>query len=192
MKLIEAIRKIVLPLIKDQSVKAKVLSIDKTNNVCDVEPISGGAKYLDVKLTAINGETKSKIISYPKIGSEVIISIIKNNEANAYVSQVSEVESFLVENEKCKVLIKEDGSVNIDSDNIVINGGDFGGLIKVDELKKQLDKNTNTLKAIQNVFNAWVVAPGDGGSVLKGASTSFTSMPLASLNSIENKKVKHG
>lgn len=192
MELVQAIKKIVKPMIKNQSIKARVISVDKTNDVCDVEPLNNGAKYLGVKLKAISDTTESKVIAYPKVDSDVIISIIDNNDNDTFVSQISEVESYLIENKECSVLIKQDGSVNINSENIIINNGSLGGLIKVNELKTQIEKNTQAINAIQEAFKTWVVASGDGGAVLKAASSTFTFLPLANLNSIENQKVKHG
>jgi len=44
------------------------------------------------------------------------------------------------------------------------------------------------------VFNAWVVAPSDGGAALKSAAATWSGNNLspAVASDLENKKVKHG
>ena len=192
MKIIDAIKQVVKSMLKEQSFRAKVLSVDKTNDTCDVEPIRGGAKYLDVKLKSVINPTDSKILVYPKVGSVITVSIVDNNTADVFVSQYSEFESILIENKKSKVLIPETGNIEIAFEKLTLNDGLEGGLIKINELKTQLDKNTKVLKQIQTVFKNWAVTPNDGGAVLKGLSTSFSSLPTALLNNIENKKITHG
>lgn len=78
--------------------------------------------------------------------------------------------------------------------NIELNGSDFGGLIKIEELKMQLQKNTAILNGILGTLKAPVAEPGNGApSVFQAALiTAIGTMQAGDFSNIENKKVKHG
>ena len=78
--------------------------------------------------------------------------------------------------------------------NIELNGSDFGGLIKIEELKMQLQKNTAILNGILETLKAPVTEPGNGApSVFQAALiTAVGAMQTGDFSNIENKKVKHG
>ena len=169
-----------------QAFAGKVIAVNVDNYTCDVEPADGGSVFRSVRLKASIDNDDNGIVTIPEVDSYVLVSTIGNNKNYAYVSIFSKVKSYLI---KCsngvKIEIKDNGEVHL-------NGDGLGGLVKVAELKTQLDKNTQLLEAIQNVFNSWTPVPNDGGAALKAASTSFTTMPTANLSNIENEKVKHG
>ena len=78
--------------------------------------------------------------------------------------------------------------------NIELNGSDFGGLIKIEELKMQLQKNTAILNGILGTLKAPVAEQGNGApSVFQAALiTAIGAMQTGDFSNIENKKVKHG
>lgn len=78
--------------------------------------------------------------------------------------------------------------------NIELNGSDFGGLIKIEELKMQLQKNTAILNGILGTLKTPVAEPGSGApSAFQGALiTAVGTMQAGDFSNIENKKVKHG
>lgn len=78
--------------------------------------------------------------------------------------------------------------------NIELNGSDFGGLIKIEELKMQLQKNTAILNGILGTLKAPVTEPGNGApSVFQAALIGAVgAMQAGDFSNIENKKVKHG
>lgn len=188
----EAIRSIVEPLLKPSLVKCKVKSVDEEKQTCVVSPLRGGADYLDVKLTAVTSSESTKMVLIPKIGTVVLLGLADGIDTDTFIAKHGEIDSLKITAPKANVDINIDGSILINSDdNILINGGSYGGLIKIDELRTQIEKNTSLLNAIKTAFNSWVLFPGDGGSALKILSQSFTAMPTANLSNIENEKVKH-
>lgn len=75
-----------------------------------------------------------------------------------------------------------------------INGDAFGGVVKVDELVRELNalkKEVNTLKSI---LSAWVPVPNDGGAALKASVVSWSSQVLQPAVSaqLQNSFVTHG
>ena len=176
------IKEALLLLLKDAgltniySVKGKVTkgSVNLEKRTCEVEPNNDEANYKDVKLQSPESGGTG-VLFIPKEESDVIVHFLDEDEA--YVTKTSKVS---------KVEIITEGG------EILLNGEKLGGLIKINELKTQINKNTQILNVIQSVFSAWVVASGDGGAVLKTASSTFINLQRADLSNIENEMVKHG
>ena len=59
------------------------------------------------------------------------------------------------------------------------------------ELRTQLDKNTQAIQAILDVFSNWTPAPQDGGAALKAQSASLAATQLGDFSNIENENVTH-
>jgi hypothetical protein len=99
---------------------ATVIEVDEANMTCDVLPISGGAKFLDVLLAADlfdNG-----MYFKPKVDS--IVGIVPLNANNYIVVLYSDV------------------------DEVWLRGNDFGGLVKVSELVTKLNALENAMNTI--------------------------------------------
>jgi hypothetical protein len=188
----ELIQQIVSPLIKVQTMRGKVISVDKETDVCEIEPLRSGANYIDVKLKSVIKKTDTRCITYPSLGSIVHFSIVDNNKADTYVSQISEFDSVMIQSKDVTFEITASGEVKIKAKGIELNGRGLGGIVKAGELKKQLDKNTRAIKSIQNMFKNWTPVPNDGGAVLKGLSATMVGLPSADLSKIENKNINHG
>lgn len=90
---------------------------------------------------------------------------------------------------------KDGGFVIARSDKTVeLNGTEHGGLIKIAELKKELEKTNAFLKAFVQVLQVPVTEAGNGApsafqAALNGA---LSSLQLADFSQIENTKVQHG
>lgn len=168
----DAIRRIV-GYEKQYSIIAEVKSVDKEKRTCVVVPLNGQVELTDVRLQSIQSST-SGIYLEPAIGSYVIVGFIDENEA--FIALTEKIEEIEI----------------IASGTVKINGDEFGGLVKINELKSQIEKNTNLLKAIQNAFSLWIPVTSDGGANLKLASASFINLGTANLENIENEKIRHG
>lgn len=85
------------------------------------------------------------------------------------------------------VVVRADGSVEL-------NGRGFGGLVKVDELKTQLDKNSAILQALLTTLATPVLEPGNGApSVFQAALLVATTGKFpGDFSAIESNKVFHG
>lgn len=188
----ELIEEMVKPLIKLQTLRGEVISVDKETDVCEIKPLNGGANYYDVRLKSVIKKTDTRSIIYPKAGSIVHFAIIEDNPADTYVTQISEFDSMIMEAKDLSIEVSDTGELKIQAKKIELNGGALGGLIKIQELTTQISKNTALLNAIQQMFTGWTPAAGDGGAVLKGLSSTVVGMPKADLSNIENKEITHG
>lgn len=148
---------------------AKVKSVSKADNTCVVEVTGTEETYNDVRLMAIEGKVDNPTVMYPKVESMVVIAPLFGSKSEWAVLSITEV------------------------DEIYLNGSDFGGLVKADVLKKELDKTNATVTAIRNALLNWVVVPSDGGAALKSiVSATLPSVNVGNFESIKNDKVKHG
>ena len=194
-RLVQIIKQIVEPMLHKQVLRGKILSVDKENDTCDIEPLRGGAEYLEVRLKAVIKQTDVKLVVYPVIGSIVHFGIIENNPADTYVTQITEFESVLITNKTLfKLHLKEDGKLDIEAKEITFNGGNNKGLVKEPELVKELNKNNQILQAILGVINGTPIpeagnyAPSSLQTTLKGV---LTGKQIGDFTQLENTKIKH-
>jgi hypothetical protein len=183
-KLNTALRKLVKGLIPKHSFVGVVKFVDESEFTCDVEPVDGGAVRHTVRLKPAIDQDGYGVIPIPELNSDVIVSIIGNNENHCYVSIVGKVKKYLIKLENATIVLSSEG--------VIINGDGFGGIVKVNELRSDLAKITTLLKSIQETFQSWIPVAGDGGAALKAAASSFISNPIPDFSTIENERVKHG
>lgn len=174
-----------------QTYLCKVVSVN--NHTCECEPVTGGANFLDVRLRSVVDNGTGGLILKPKVDSIVIIGLLENNEATAFVIGYSDIELLY---------FKSDGGMTFEvkEDVVKINGDDFNGLVKLKELKDNLDALKQFVEAMNNAlptaFNAILPtapAPFVASGAL-GATTYQTSMASKQIifKDMENTKVKHG
>jgi hypothetical protein len=179
----ELINKLLDRRLKQQNFTAEVLEVDKDNDTCKVQ-VPEGPELFGISLTAIEDTHSTKVVAYPKPGSMVMISLIGNQNSEAYVSKCSDIESFLIKTDKHQLLIAADGSQ--------FDDGQLGGMVKAKELKTQLDKTNALVQAIADCLNQWVPTPSDGGAALKTlVSSMLPGKQVGNYTDIENPKVKH-
>ena len=91
--------------------------------------------------------------------------------------------------------IECEDNVILKADKIKINGDDLGGLIKIEELKKELQKNNIILEILLKICTSSPIPePGNGSpSAFQSALMSALSgKQVGNFNNIENDKVLHG
>ena len=138
---------------------AKVLSVDGA--VCKVSRVRDGMVIDRVRLNAISTEDKGIVVT-PKTGTYVLISRL--GEVNWFVTLCGEVEKI---------------SIDAEAD-IVINGGSFGGLVRIEDL-------VGTLQHIVNTFNTHTHTVPNGTSAIPA-----TPMDPIQRDGMENTKIRHG
>lgn len=129
-----------------------------------------GIEYLDI-LLGLNG-TYMK----PAVGSVCLIGIIDGLE----------VATFLISAEKVEL-------IETLADEIVMNRGGNGGLVKVKELTERLNAIEEDLNALKTAFGNWTVIPEDGGAALKLTTAKWYAdrLELTERGEIENRDIRH-
>lgn len=144
---------------------AKVLSTD--GETCCVE--IDGLVVSGVQLRAVVNGEESGILITPKTGSYVTVADLSGNLTRIVVVGFSEVEE------------------------IKINGGQLGGLVKIEKLVDRLNYIENKIGDLMNVFNNWEPTSQDGGAALKAIVTPWFvgQMQLSQRSDLEDTKVIH-
>lgn len=159
-----------------------VTAVDAAARTVDCEPLDESAPLLGVNLQANQGLTSGMVL-IPKVGSYVIVALM-NDGVNGCVIATEEVERMELVIGETRVEVTEDG--------IVLNGGNLGGMVKVEALTSRINNIENDLNTLKEVFANWAPAPQDGGAALKGVISSWASetLVLTERGDYENEKVK--
>ena len=133
----------------------------------------------DVRLNASADGNADNILIKPKVGSMVMMADLSGGELRSLV-----VISFSALD---SMTVRFDGEV-------VINGGENEGLVKVKELTDKLNAIINDINSLKSVFKTgWTPMVYDGGAALKLAASSWYGSDLATISKedIENDMIKH-
>jgi hypothetical protein len=149
-------------------VRCIVKEVYQQSQTCDVEPLNGDAEILGVKLKAREDSEPDGIVVYPAIGSDVVVGFTDGNDTDAFVLVFS------------------------DFDQVLIDGGQNEGLVKLPVLRDEIQKLNNFLLAIKNTFSTWAPVASDGGAALKAAmNAALANVQTADLSNAGNGKFKH-
>lgn len=132
----------------------EIISVDKTEMTCEV---SFGDED-SVVASLVCGDKKKGIIQVPKVGSNVVVMFY--SPTVAFVVMVDEV------------------------DEILINGGENGGLVNVEELKSWMSNVESDLSTLKTLLSTSAVAGN-------GAALGIVFNPATKNTEIEDKTIKH-
>lgn len=141
---------------KDKEIAALIKVLAESNNavvfnaeVVSVEDESCTVSYLDVELSdvkyssVIDGEELNMRIK-PTVGSLVTVIDTEGDLRDLYIIKYSQTEQITINS-------------NIDADGeIVINGGDLGGLINISDLTNQLNNLVSEFNAFKDQYNSHI------------------------------------
>ncbi|MDR1370942.1 MAG: hypothetical protein LBJ72_12595 [Dysgonamonadaceae bacterium] len=139
----------------------------------------------EVRLRAVINDNNEQLFIKPKEGSYVLVADLSGGDFRQLaVIAYSEVEAI-------NIKIGEI-TIDIDEQEIAINGGKLDGLVKINDLLSKLNTIEKDINNLKKVFSTWVPVPNDGGSSLKGAISSWSGSELTETKKadIENKKIK--
>jgi hypothetical protein len=157
-----------------------------TGDTCSIR-ISGGLELTDVMLKVTNDKKEDKFIMIPTVGSIVLVSCNNGDLRDISVIGVDDPERIFYKH--------KDVSIDIDAKTgkIIINGGDLGGLIKIEELVNRLNAIEDYVKNFQTKYDAHVhtgVTPGSGSTAVT-VSILGTPPEKSQRDPLEDKNVTH-
>ncbi len=183
-QLSEAIKKL---LNKSQSncfFMAQVESVDKDNYTLNAKLEDSNLPVEGVRLKPSEGEGYT-LLQFPVIGSLVLLAQLDKTEF--LLLSCDQVETVLWKNEAGFAMeIDENG-------DLIFNGGSLGGMVKVQELTVQLNKNNTLLAAILAIINGAPITEAGGGapSALQAAlKVALVGKSLGDFSQLENPKIK--
>lgn len=187
---------------------ATVQSVDENTRTCCVTV--DDVTLTDVLLHAVADAEKKGFCFVPAVGSTVLVSRIGGSN-ELFVSMFSEVEKVLLtigdkvtatldaetltyQNDKVEARITG-SEVTINADQITLNGGENKGLVKIEELQKNLDSIKKFVEgmhaALPAAFAAVGAAMAANGALGKTAYDGAMAGKVIMLEEMENDKVKH-
>lgn len=183
-----------------------VCTVDAVNKIArtvDCTPLDESAPLLGVNLQANQGSAFG-VVTFPKVGSYVVVGFVADGAAGV-VLLTDDVESvevvisddtarILADQDGVRVLMGDDTSAELTKEGITLNGGGFGGTVKVEELTEHINTIENDINELKNIFSAWVAVPQDGGAALYALAENWAGniLTLTQRGDYENEKVKHG
>jgi hypothetical protein len=139
-------------------------SVDLVNLTCYCIPINDDADIIDVRLMA---NIDNGFLLIPEVNSIVVVSFL--SDSSAYVSLVSKVSE------------------------IQLNGTNYDGLVRVQELTDKLNNLENKLNDLITACSSQVVTLAPSGTFpLASFFTSVTPLIPTQQTEIENQAVKQG
>ena len=128
-----------------------------------------GLSVPDVRLRASTEVDGAQILLRPAVGSVVIVGSLTGDLDHLVVLSMDRAEE------------------------VVINGGSLGGIVKVKELTSKLNTLEREINDIKQLLSSWTPVPNDGGASLKVAVASWAGKPitLTRREDYEDTKVTH-
>ncbi len=160
----DALRSLVKPNNDGFSKVCTIDSVDLTTLTCYCMPLNGDADIINVRLMA---NINNGFLLVPEVESIVVVSFLSDD--SAYVSLVSKVSE------------------------IQLNGKNFDGLVKVQELTDKLNALENKVNDLITACQSQVVTLAPSGTFpLASFFTSVTPLTPTQQTDIENITVKQG
>ena len=120
-----------------------------------------------------------------KSGEKILFARDENGKIVATIKMLNSGNIEIETDGDCKIKTKG---------NVEINGSNYGGLIKIEELKIQLQKNTAILNGLLGALKIPASEPGNSSpSAFQAALLrAIGTLQAGDFSNIENKKVVHG
>lgn len=153
----------------------------------EVKSVEGSTCTVDVNGIALRGcrlraliDDNDHVMLEPRVGSQVLLLDLSNGQKrHLLVLSCSEVERVRMQIGSTKM--------QIDNAGVVINGGELGGMVKINLLTQKLNELVNAYnKHTHAVTTAGTAAKQEGTA----AATASTAQPF-NASDYENTKVKH-
>ena len=193
-ELIEHIAKGVIPV---QVIAGTVESVDKGKGTCKVKPFDGPVLH-KVRLRArIKDNDPGGVTMYPEVGSDVLVGVIMNKEETTYVALMTEIESVRIDVQgKFKATVDANGKVDMEFEELIMRGGQLGGLIKIQEAVNKYNQLENKVNSLVSKFNSHTHLYNPGPSAPAPSAPPATPetpiAPITQVTDLENDKIKHG
>ena len=128
-----------------------------------------GLHIPDVRLRASTEVDGAQLLMRPAVGAVVIMGTLTGDLDHLVVLSMDRAEE------------------------VIINGGSLGGVVKVKELTSKLNTLEREINDIKQVLSSWAPVPNDGGASLKAAVASWAGKPLTLTRreDYEDTKVTH-
>lgn len=169
---------------------ATVTEVSRADNTITARLINDGLEVYDIRLQAAIQKATTKVIAYPKVGSDVVIMEIEKDVWMLLL--LTEIESLEVITDKAEVIIR-DGRVKINAEKIEINGGQNKGLVNVVPLTRILTGITDWIAAVNGAIGGVHLSKPTGfpESLSTSLKSAVAGKEIPAIKNLENEKITH-
>ena len=163
----------------------KVSNIDESKRICDIS-IDEDITLSNCRLNAIIDSYENHLLIVPKDNSMVAFITVGGKLTEPLIIAYSEIEKVLLTIGESDILI-EDGKIEM-------NGGNLGGLIKLQQLESNLDKLKKYVEDLATMASSAMapMAALDGGASVATFNTNWGAMKATfSFDDMEDTKITH-
>lgn len=163
----------------------KVSNIDESKRICDIS-IDEDLTLSNCRLNAIIDSYNNRLLVVPKDNSMVAFIAVGGKLTEPLIIAYSEIDKLLLTIGESDILI-EDGRIEM-------NGGNLGGLIKLQQLESNLDKLKKYVEDLATMASTAMtpMAALDGGASVATFNTNWGTMKAAfSFDDMEDTKITH-
>ena len=163
----------------------KVSNIDESKRICDIS-IDEDITLSNCRLNAIIDSYENHLLIVPKDNSMVAFITVGGKLTEPLIIASSEIEKVLLTIGESDILI-EDGKIEM-------NGGNLGGLIKLQQLESNLDKLKKYVEDLATMASSAMapMAALDGGASVATFNTNWGAMQATfSFDDMEDTKITH-
>lgn len=176
----------------------KVDAVNEEARTIDCTPLDESAPLLSVNLQA-DQSSENGCVFLPAVGSYVVVAFLDDNtavcvltdEIDKIVLKIGETDAEIIDG---AISLDANGTtVKIDSNGVVINGGNLGGLVKISQLSSNLNLLKTYIETLQTLTSTAIapLAALDGGASLTTFNTAWATVKGSmQLQDMENIKVK--
>lgn len=159
-------------------VDGKVTSVDTDAYTCDVEvgDSNGAVTIYDVPLRVLIG-SRASVVEIPVAGSNCLIGFRDSDLGRPQLVSVHSTDKLL-----------------INCGSVVFNDGGNGGLVKVEELRQQSEKDKKIIDVLLNVISGSEITEAGNGapsSLQSALKAALTGLQSGSWDNLADDKVKH-
>ncbi|MDR0829837.1 MAG: hypothetical protein LBN95_06980 [Prevotellaceae bacterium] len=152
---------------------AKITAVDGAT--CEIE--LDGTTLTDVRLRSVINNEDSKLVITPKVGSYVILADLSGGRYTELVAiQYSEIDK-----------------IEINTNEIIINGGNLGGMVKSEIVANKVSELEKKVNEIITILTGVTIPLAPTGTYPFAPIFSAVSqlLPLSQKSDFENEKIKH-
>lgn len=166
--------------VQPQLCSGKITAVDSQKGTCSFAPDGGVAPWQEVWLQHL-GSDRSHSLMLPVEGSTGIATLLPGGIA-----------ALLTASAYARVLwLHEDMEIELNGDQLKINGGDNGGLVLVAALKRELDDLKNSLNRLAADYMAHFHTHPQGPTGPVAVAYTHQNLPPTDQQKMENKKILH-
>jgi hypothetical protein len=163
-----------------------ITSVDTTKFTCSVTV--SGVGYSNVPLKVLVG-SQASFIEIPKVKSKCLMGFRDMNILRPQLISVHQIDKLLVK------INDSTAEMEINNGKIIFNGGNLGGIPKIQELTDNINSIKNFVTALNNALPAAFTAIGASTAAAgaNGATSIQTAMSSQSITikDMEDKNVTH-